>query len=303
MRKQKGQIILILLLVMTVALGIGLSIIQRSLTDISTSTKVEQSQRAFSAAEAGIERALSIGATTPFTLPPSQLQNLASVDVAVQSNLPLINQALEYPPIGKEDIAHVWLADPDTLNNYYKQTSLEVYWGKADATGREQPALEITLIYQDTASGYKSSKFYIDPVGGIEGRDGNGFKDPADAQFDGSCGNITTLTSFSTTTTDLRSFRCKVKLSGLPNSASGLPKLILVRARFLYNSLPQPLAVKPTGACTGTDTSCSLPPQARIFTSTGSSGQTQRKVSVFRLEKVVPFYFDYAIFSAGEINK
>ena len=56
--KEKGQIILILLLVMTVALGVGLTIVQRSLTDISTSTKVEQSSRAFSAAEAGIEKAL-----------------------------------------------------------------------------------------------------------------------------------------------------------------------------------------------------------------------------------------------------
>ena len=55
---KKGQILLALILVMTVALAIGLSVIQKSLVDVSTSTKVEQSSMAFSAAEAGIERSL-----------------------------------------------------------------------------------------------------------------------------------------------------------------------------------------------------------------------------------------------------
>src|SRR5204863_1532604 len=58
MEKMRGQVLLILLLVMTVGLAIGLSIIQRSLSDVSTASKIEQSSRAFSAAEAGIERAL-----------------------------------------------------------------------------------------------------------------------------------------------------------------------------------------------------------------------------------------------------
>ncbi len=47
MNNQKGQLILILILVMTVALSIGLSIVQKSLVDVSTSSKVEQSSRAF----------------------------------------------------------------------------------------------------------------------------------------------------------------------------------------------------------------------------------------------------------------
>ena len=58
MNNERGQIILVLVLVITVALAIGISVVQRSLSDISTSTKVEESSRAFSAAEAGIERAL-----------------------------------------------------------------------------------------------------------------------------------------------------------------------------------------------------------------------------------------------------
>jgi len=58
--------------------------------------------------------------------------------------------------------------------------------------------------------------------------------------------------------------------------------------------------VHAVGIC-GAD--CSLPPQARKLIATGISGQTQRRIQVFRLDKVVPPYFDYAIFSTGEINK
>ena len=86
-----------------------------------------------------------------------------------------------------------------------------------------------------------------------------------------------------------RKFYCRVTID-LPQNS------ILIRARLLYNRIPAPLALNPLN-------NGSLPPQARIFTSVGSAGQTQRKVSVFKLDKVVPPYFDYAIFSAGEIIK
>ena len=52
---QKGQILLLVVLVMTIALTIGLSLATRTITDIRTTTEEENSQRAFSAAEAGIE--------------------------------------------------------------------------------------------------------------------------------------------------------------------------------------------------------------------------------------------------------
>ncbi len=293
MNNQKGQLILTLILVMTMALAIGLSIVQKSLVDVSTATKVEQSSRAFSAAEAGIEKALQgdIGITSPI-----ELGNQSKIEQVVKNSIPAQNQALEYPPLGKEDIAHVWLADPDSLKNYYTQTSLDLYWGTTASSGREQPALEVSVVYQD-ALGYKAQKFFIDPVEGVGGRGDNGFKAPAD--YGGGCTNYQITTSFSAGTND-RPFKCKITLSSLPNSASGLPKLILVRTRFLYNSSAQPLAVSPVGSC---NPGCSLPPQARIFTSTGVSGEVQRKVQIFELKKVVPLYFDYAIFSAGEISK
>jgi hypothetical protein len=60
-KNENGQTIVIILLVMVVGLTIGLSMVSRSLTDLRISQQMEQSQRAFSGAEAGLEYALSQG--------------------------------------------------------------------------------------------------------------------------------------------------------------------------------------------------------------------------------------------------
>src|SRR3989344_8166868 len=123
-RRQAGQVILILILVMTVALAIGISVIQRSLSDISTSSKVEQSSRAFSAAEAGIEKALR-GDSSGVNF----VDTASSAQVEDSGLRPRARENFEHPPIGKEQVAQVWLADPNNLDEYYKQTALEIAWG------------------------------------------------------------------------------------------------------------------------------------------------------------------------------
>lgn len=61
MRKRSGQILILVLLVVVVALAIGLSVASRNLTNLRTSVQTEQSQRAFNAAEGGVEDILSRG--------------------------------------------------------------------------------------------------------------------------------------------------------------------------------------------------------------------------------------------------
>lgn len=270
---QKGQVVLILILVMTVALAIGVSVIQRSLSDVSTSSKVEQSSRAFAAAEAGIEKAIQTG----FSLGSLDLGNNSEISGVQTDNVPAANQALEYPPMAKEEIANVWLANPETLTAVYSEPTLDVYWGKANIT-TDKPALEVYVIYL-SGGVYQTRKFYLDPDSARSST--NGFLDVS-----GGCTNPTITTSLGNN----RSFLCRYTLTGLSST------LILLRGRILYSSTPHPLAVKPTGAG-------SLPIQARLFTSTGRSGNTQRTVQVLRLDRVVPFYFDYAIFSVGDITK
>lgn len=287
MSKQTGQMIVTLILVMTVALAIGLSIIQRSLTDVATSTKVEQSARAFSAAEAAIEKALK-GDTSGvnFQEVGSQAKISGGDPIPAVSSSGNRQAPLEYPPLAKEDIAHVWLADPNsTLNppaTHYTQNTLDVYWGNSSS---DRPAIELTLVFYN-GSKFDSKKWYLDQA--AAGRaPANGFE------------AVGTCNGGNSPPSGTKTYQCKKTLGAAPDAS--LPGgLMLIRARLLYNLTSQPFAAQAVGTC---GKNCSLPPQARIFTSVGTSGETQRSVQVFRLEKVVPPYFDYAIFSAGEIRK
>lgn len=299
--KQSGQIIMALILIMSVALAIGLSVIQKSLVDISTATKVEQSQRAFSAAEAGVEKALQGAGSTSLSL-----ENFSAATV---SDLPLLpftatpgnfQDGLEYPPMAKEEVAHVWLADPasnlptcDVGKTCYQQASLEIYWG--DPLAGDKAAIEAKIIYYDAvSSSYKVKAYYLDPEIGR----GNGFTTTANPQADVALSCPSGLVT--TTQGAGRSFTCKATVSTLPSG------LMLVRMRLLYNSSSQGVAVRAAVACGAGAGDCkpySLSPQARIIVSTGTSGETQRTLKLFQLIKVVPPFFDFVIFSAGEVNK
>lgn len=299
MEKQKGQAILALILIMAVALAIGVSVIQKSLVDVSTSTRVEQSQRAFSAAEAGIEKALTsqgISSTVPITL-----SNQSSATVQDTGLLPLIassgsqQDGLEYPPISKEEFAHVWLADPTSPTNppaqFYMPTSktsergIEIYWGNSTA---EKAAIEVKIIHFN-GTNYQVSAYYFDSDGGRAGA--NGFTDAS-----GNCSSPTINTTAGTN----RTFSCNRVIDSSSSPPFPLSGLMLTRIRLLYNSTSQPVAVRGFGIC---GTQCSLPPQVRLITSIGLSGETQRTIQIFQIDKVVPPYFDFAIFSTGAIDK
>lgn len=303
-RREAGQVVLILVLIMAVALVIGISVVQRSLSDISTAGKVEQSSRAFSAAEAGIEKALKgdFGGVTFDN--NSQAQTDPAQLLPPQAGAGNIQPAFEYPPLAKEETAHVWLADPtadlpscNPPKACYKHRSLDVYWG--DPSAEDKAALAINLVYYGTdlndpdptqraVSKYRTRKWYFD-----QQIRNNGFCQ---------------ITCSGNNPVGANNYQCKFTLgnnSGCLNAPSGfdnspLPdNLMLIRARLLDNSTSQPFAVGATSPCAN----CSLPTQAKRFVSTGISGQTQRKIELFQVLNVVPSYFDYAIFAVGEINK
>ena len=297
---EKGQLILTLVLVMTVALAIGLSVVQKSLVDVSTSTKVEQSSRAFSAAEAGVEKALR-GDSRGVNF----LENKSQAAVLDSGLLPVVAAAnkrqdpLEYPPLTKEDVAQIWLADPDSNIRLpgctaidpskhapvcYTQNSLEVYWGNSRA---DRAAIELTLVFYNGTQ-YVPRKWYFDHPE---------TRTPPNSNFNQTLPNC----NDSGFTVGQSNYKCKVILGDATDPAGVLPSgLMLIRARLLYNSNDQPLAIWAVGT---TEANRSLPPQARNIVSTGVSGETQRRVRLFQLSKVVPPYFDYAIFSAGDIIK
>jgi hypothetical protein len=289
MIKQNGQIALIIILVMTAALGVGLSIIQRSLTDITTSSKVEQSSRAFSAAEAGVERALNApSGTTNFSVNSSNTNNVlrdASTDVAIVGNGP--NDIIELKPKGKEEIAQFWFVDPKTLSTSsgnYTGSDFTLYFGNKNNM-TDPPAIEVNVITRDSLNKYIANRYYFDATPNRP--QPNGFDSGSV-----SCPGIG-YSGITTTRSEGGSFLCRVTIAGYQTNGSP----VLARIRILYSSAPQAIALAPK-------TGFPLPPnQVKIITSVGTSGETQRIVKVETKENEVPPLFDYALFSVTDIDK
>lgn len=290
MKNDRGQVILILILIMTVALAIGISVVQRSISDVSTASKVEQSSRAFSAAEAGIENTLATGNTSLSLSNNAQAQTVNTGWSYPSAPGPSSQQkALEFISLSKEETAQVWLADRNSALNppagYYTQSSLDVYWGNSST---DRAALELTLVYYDGTK-YTTRKWYLDQR--LSPNIATNKFTPVDCT-----GSYPVVTDLGTS-----SYQCKFTIGGTGDPGGILPSsLMLLRARLLYNTFSQPFAVQAVGIC---GLACSLPPQERVIYAVGTVGVTQRKVLLEQSDKVVPPYLDYAIFSAGSIDK
>ncbi len=80
--QQSGQILLVVVLTMIVALTVGLSIAARVVTELKLSKQNEESQRAFQAAESGVQRTLTSGAVNL----PISLGNNSSFSTKITPN-------------------------------------------------------------------------------------------------------------------------------------------------------------------------------------------------------------------------
>src|SRR5688572_23181590 len=116
LEKQRGQVLLIVVLVMIVALTVGLSLISRSITNLRTSTEEAESQKALAAAEAGIERALESGTIETGNFDSGSVQvNYSTAVQDVRGSEFLLNGGNDIP---RDDGADVWLAtytDDDSI--------------------------------------------------------------------------------------------------------------------------------------------------------------------------------------------
>lgn len=306
-KTEAGQVVIILLLTIVVALAIGLSISTRSISEISTATKIEQSSRAYSAAEAGIEKVLQdiaggkTGSAITSSVPNLGNQSKADISVTELFPSPGDRRGIEYGfnGIGRDETAHVWLADPAqtsgiSVHNYYTQPTFDVYFGNPfQSNDEDKPAIEVNTITFNGTS-YLSKKLYFDSRSGRN----NNFITAPDPTYNFSCDSPTVSTIISSNS----QFFCKVRIQGY----IGTP--VLVRVRLLYSSTKQKVAISPTTAspCNSsslpTDNSCILPPQITLITSTGISADVTRKVQLFQQRYVVPAILDFALFSNGDIS-
>ncbi len=145
---EAGQTLLIIVLIMVVVLTIGLSVASRSITNLRTSTEEENSQRAFSAAEAGVERALqsrgNIGSV--------DLLNNASIKQATYADL----GGTQFVPnnggtIAKDDGIDIWLSSyPDYASPW--SGSLTIHWGTQGSSACSAAAVEIIILSGSSAA-------------------------------------------------------------------------------------------------------------------------------------------------------
>ncbi len=257
---EKGQTVLIIILVMVVALTVGLSLALRSVTNLRISTEEENSQRALSAAEAGIEQVIQ-------TNTPLANQNLGNNSTIKQVNIVQV-QSTDFLLNGgnlvdKDNGTTVWLV-PHTGNvpNYGSpwNGTLAVNW-EVSGSDCSNAAMEIILITGSQAAPV-SSRSVFDPC--ASRRNSNSFSPQS--------GPGATITG--------QNFLYRADIP----VASGL----IARIIPLYvNSL--------VGVSGGAQT---LPSQGRRIESVGVSGTTEHKIVFIQGYPEIPAeFFNYVLLS------
>ncbi len=269
---QRGQVLIISLLVLVVALTVGLSVAVRSITTTRMTAAEDSSQRAFSAAEAGIERALT--ATAGQTITGSFVSNNSSYSTSASElsgdEILVANGAF----INKDDAVDVWLSDyPDYTNPWSPggPSNLAIYWGdltdicNQSELSNSMAAIEVILL-SGTAATPTIDHFAFDPC-------------PARASVNNFCPNNTGCPVMGGSATVAgKNFANSVTI---PITSGLLARIVPLYARTY-------VGVSGTG----------LPPQGTVITSTGNSGGTQRKIVSFRGYSKPPIeLYPFLIFS------
>ena len=264
---ERGQALLIVILVMTVALTVGLSVATRTINNVRTTVEEESSQRAFSAAEAGLEQSMqsnsaSSGNFTNNTTYTATIATLAGQDIILNNGATVL----------KDDAVDLWLS---TYPTYASQWTgdLTVYWGtagdvcNANEAVNSRPALEIVLLH-GTRTDPVLTRYAVDP-----------------------CASRATINRFTSiaaggATILGKPFGYKIYIP----VASGM----IMRIIPLY--APTVIAVR---GCNASNANCSsLPVQGKLITSVGTSDTTQRKLTGFQEYPKLPVQlFPFLIFS------
>lgn len=275
-KSSSGQVLLIVILTLVVALTIGLSIASRSISNIKISKQNEESQKAFQAAEAGVQQALrqlqsgsqidtrenDLSNQATYTVQDSDIRETRANGGLLINNGEAVDQAVGHD---------IWLSDYPTYTNAPTSRTLTVYWGtsaqtRCNGTGASvEPALELLLLFAQTGntSNPDFRKFVVDPC--------NRVQSPENARIGAgrSIGGTALRHSYT------------LDISGATSHG------LILKAIPIYNSTVIGAAANPA-----------LPAQGKVIESTGVSGDTQRKLQYFIAYPQIPNeLFPYAIIS------
>lgn len=260
-QKERGQVLLIVVLVMIVSLTVGLSVASRSITNLRTSQEEAVSQQALFAAEAGVEQSLQTNAKIEKTSFAANKSTYETTVAAVSGTTLLINGGNAIP---QDDGADLWLSDYDANQNKIYDNpwsgDLTIYWGES-STSCNNPALEVTIVLGPKSSP-KFTKHVYDP-----------------------CPARRTINNFSASTSGVKSINNKTFYYS--SVISGISSALIARIIPVYGS-----------TAVGAIGSAAFPSQGFMVSSTGTSGSTQRKINVFKGYPQLPSqYFSYGLFS------
>lgn len=293
-RRNSGQALLLVLLSMAVVLTIVLSILSRGISDVAVTSREEEALRAFSAAEAGVERALIVGSGIE-TTDIGDATFTAKVSGSGAGGQEFAN------PVGiisGESLLFWFVAHDDDGNLVcdgthpcFTGSQFKICWGNEGtaAGGATTPAIEISTFYLAIPESYATARIArvtADPNSSRRGT--NNFSAP-DA---GACTTGETTFEFQKTV-DLAAL-------GVPPASYGAQNgLQFVKVRIFYNTDVTHLV----GINTNFPGNGLLPSQGFRIESVGVSGESNRKIEVFQGFGEPPPIFDGAIFSLGGITK
>ena len=181
---------------MVIALTVGLSVISRSVTTLRTTKESESSQRAFSAAEAGVAKLLNSNNTSISSTTLSNGSSFTGSSSTISGAFVPINNL---NPVIQDDGADVWLSTYPTYAGPYTGT-VKIYWGtpggSCDPTTPSDAALEVLII-----SGPKATPTltHVNLDGCAARRADNNFTQP---QAGGTVNNTTFAHSYSQAVTN-----------------------------------------------------------------------------------------------------
>lgn len=294
---QKGQALLIVLLTMAVILTVVLSVVSRSVTDITVTTYEESSLRAFSAAEAGIEKAL-LNTTVPiFSGYPDSSDNSVSYSGGITSPSEADQTYSLKEGLSSGEVATFWLVSHNNDGSLtcgegkpcFAKTNIHICWGNPDYADTKQPAVEIMVYYDTTTNSVDSPNNYSNvKVARYAYSPNDSDKYAGWAKVTGGCD----------WEGDLYKHKAVMKITDVDSSCNIAGCPLMVKVRMYYSNLvKQKIGIQTSG---GTE---NLPSQGLEITSTGTAGDTSRRVTVTQRYPENPTFFDAAVFSMKDIIK
>ncbi len=151
-RKNSGQIAVFILLIMLIGLTIGLAVVSRTIQDLKQTAVTDQSGRAFSAAEAGLEKGLETLRTG----------SLSQQDLAGISGISQVNYSVT-PTTGTSFASNGPVANGEVISvnlDGYTGGTIKIFWGKS---GEADASLVLSFYTVDSSANYSVVKYAYNP--------------------------------------------------------------------------------------------------------------------------------------------